>query len=209
MKKLIYIVFFITAFCQGQIINSYAYTAVGGPVSVTDSFNRTDSATLGTADTGEVWNSNAGTGVFGILNNQAYMSTPYSNSYAILETGITDLSVQCTAIYSGGEWGLVARWVDKTNWLKIVMADNYWIRIRKRVANVETNITSVGFSPFPSGTVVRVDIVGDSVSVYWDDVLKATGNLAGAGVSTGTKVGISSNAATGNYWEDFSVTEIK
>lgn len=30
MKRLVYILFFITAFCQGQIINSYAYTTYGG-----------------------------------------------------------------------------------------------------------------------------------------------------------------------------------
>lgn len=36
MKKLIYIVFFITAFCQGQIINSYAYTVYSSSLDYTN-----------------------------------------------------------------------------------------------------------------------------------------------------------------------------
>lgn len=176
---------------------------------VTDSFNRADSATLGVADTGEVWNSNAyAVGVFGISSNQAYLSTPNANSYAVLETGMTNISIKCTAVYSGtGEWGLVARWEDSNNFLKINFVSNYWIYIRTRIAGVETNITSSGFNQLPNGTVVRVDIVGDAVQVYLNDVLRATGDLAGS-LTTGTQAGLASNATTGNYWEDFSVTEI-
>ena len=180
----------------------------GGTVSITDSFNRTDSATLGTADTGETWTSSAGSsGVFGISSNKAYVSSPQANSVAVLDTGITNYSVGATFTGTTGEWGLVLRYVDSNNYLLVSFASQYWHRIRTRIASTNTAVVEKGFTTISDGTLVRVDVVGNAVTVYMNGIETLTYDLAGA-LSTGTKVGIFSSSSTSNRWDDFYVTEL-
>ena len=209
MKKLIYTILFFSAISQAQIINSYAFANEGGgTVSITDSFNRTDSATLGTADTGETWTSSAGSsGVFGISTNKAYMSTPQANSVAVLDTGITNYSVGATFTGTEDEWGLVLRYVDSNNYLLVSFDSQYWHRITTRIASTNTDRVSQGTTTISDGTLVRVDVVGNAVTVYMNGIETLTYDLAGA-LSTGTKVGIFSSSSTNNRWDDFYVTEL-
>jgi hypothetical protein len=55
MKRLVYILFFITAFCQAQIINSYAYTSV--PTAI-DVFPQDNAASLADVNSTGIWTSN-------------------------------------------------------------------------------------------------------------------------------------------------------
>lgn len=175
-----------------------------GPVSITDSFNRVDSNGLGATDTGQAWT----TGGFGIISNKAYLRVLFSNQTATVDTGVLNYSITATPTDATGEWGLVARYVDDSNYLAIKFASGYWLYITTRVSGTNTNLAAIGFTSLPNDTVVRVDILNNSVNVYMDDVLKATADLGGV-LSTGTKAGLFSNATSGQRWDNFTITELE
>lgn len=69
------------------MLNPYRY-AVTGPI-VSDSFDRANNASLGSADTGQVWTNYVG--ACGIDNNQAWAPTLVSGTaIALLDAGVAD-----------------------------------------------------------------------------------------------------------------------
>ena len=97
-----------------------AYIRVGGAWKVwfvsliTDTFNRTDSSSLGTTSSGATWTNIRGTSNWGIVSNKASNSSAGS-SYAIaaVDTGTNDITVSATVTNGTG----VAFWVsDANNW---------------------------------------------------------------------------------------------
>lgn len=191
-----------------MILNPYISFPTASTVSITDSFNRADSATLGTADTGQVWDSSAGSsGVFGISTNKAYLSTTAANSVAVLDSGILDYSISATSTSTTTDWGFTLRYVDNNNYLRVFCTSQYWVYISTRISGTQSTIASLASTPLVDGTVFRVDIIGDDVNVYMDDVLKLTGDLSGV-LTSGTKAGLLSGNTSINRWEDFSLTQL-
>ena len=155
--------------------------AAGG---ATDSFNRANSGTLGTADSGQAW-SNA-TGGLGVTSNVAVGSGAGSN-VAVLNAGISDgtFSIVVAAL-SGDSEGIVAR-ADSTfaNGYMFV-AGNTSSVLYKKIAG---SFTSIGTGSAPSngqtlslvlsGTSIICKIAGTTVISTTDATVPSGGTYAG------------------------------
>lgn len=136
------------------------------PVVVSDSFNRAASATLGTADTGQMWTAIRG-GAQIVSNEAAGGGTGglnFNDNILVLDCGDADgtASVTLPAGLNFGE-GLCFRVVDYDNcWF---IANGYIIR---RVGGVQTNMNPLNGLPNAVGTVMRVILNGSSITLESD-----------------------------------------
>jgi len=88
--------------------------AAAGPTTiVSDAFNRADSTTtMGNADTGQTWVPNSGT--WGITSNQADHIVNTSQNTTIVDSGVSDCTVQVT-FPSLQDGGICVRSTDDNN----------------------------------------------------------------------------------------------
>jgi hypothetical protein len=122
---------------------------------ISDTFTRDDSTTtLDKADTGQIWVQPQG--VWGVFGNQAYLSTSSEPSVAVIESEIANCKVSCIlpAIPLGEAPGLVARYVDTSNYLRIsITVGTGMLYLSKRVAGTLTTL----------GTYTHDWITGDTI----------------------------------------------
>jgi hypothetical protein len=143
-------------------------------VLVSDSFNRANNTTsLGSTDSYNGGTSKAwqifGTAVYGINNNQAYISQSATTGHgsAYIEVNSADVAVTSTfSVIGAGEFPKIAfRIVDAENML-MLMADsgtgNYLLY--KYVSGSSTDIAT-GTS-FANGDVIRVEVNGSNIKVF-------------------------------------------
>lgn len=145
-------------------------------------------------------------------------------SYAILGSAATAVRVQGSVKFSSAtlstyRFGLLARFVDQSNWVALVLTstDSYNLYLYTNVAGTVLPIAKAA-SPFFGATgtahALRLEIGSDGAySGYWQDVLVLSGSspvLATGGVLASGRSGLidaytSGTANTRNY-DDFSTT---
>lgn len=194
-------------------VNLLPVAAVVGDVSVDegadrlkDTFTRADVvASLGVPDIGPQWS--ALTGTWGISNNQAYRSIDGNDTYAIMESGLSDGRVETVYSVAAGTQRLVFRCTDANNLWLVTNQGGSWL-LYKRVAGVYTQVGSAYAGTAANGDYISVILNGSSIQVY------INGNLAISASDsfnqTATKHGLGSDAAgnTSARWDNFRVIEV-
>lgn len=174
----------------------------GGGISavVSDSFNRADAASLGSADTGQAWTAHVGT--WGITSNRASnQSAAPSIETASVNAGIADGEVEVTLAVLGGVPGVVARLTDGSNFL-VFLSTGTEVRLWKVVAGAFTLLGSFTVA-VAAGDVLKVRLSGSDVRAYHNGVeriaVTETHNQAA------TRHGLYADASNVARWEDFTV----
>lgn len=179
--------------------------------TVRDSFERPDSTTeLGAAETGQGWT--AETGVWGISDGAAYVSTPNQEggkrSVAVVDLGGANGSVEATARGMAPGWGLVFRYQGPFNYWMLQAAPQYGTYNLQKVVDgkvVPVTPGGLGFAAVEDGARVRVDFNAATITVSVNGTpLRAVQDVDLAG---GTKVGLVVPAAGASTarWDDFAV----
>lgn len=176
------------------------------PVTITDSFDRADNAaSLGTADTGQVWSALAGT--WGISSNKAVMTGVATHHTAVVETGVSDMTIQVTLspVGSGNiNPGVSFRMQDVNNGLLFrINPFNAVATLSRLVAGTPTTLAGPDYTP--AGTsVLKVVCAGTSVKCYVDGVLLIDTTVAN--FATETKHGLYAFGSPPTTWNDFSLS---
>lgn len=191
-------------------MNALLAARAAGGISISDSFDRTDSAsTLGNADTGEAWTAHQGT--WGISGNTAYDPTNADHDHATVDTGETAMvvSVVVSNLSGAHAGGILARYVDSNNFY---LADGSGrlggeVRLFKRVSGSYTSLgTSAAFS---AGDSLALSCNGSTISVLRNgsQVISVT-DSAVSGTRAGLRGGYDNSAGGGLSavrWNDFLV----
>lgn len=134
-----------------------------------DSFNRADSTTnLGSTDGAGTldpiaWTQQAGT--WGIETNRAYTSAGAARSVATVELSQADVDLSITVAFgSSGTGGLVFRFVDTSNYWRLVLVSTTLIRLIKRTSGSDNVVGTFGTAA--SGDVLRILAAGSSITAY-------------------------------------------
>ena len=191
----------------------YNYRGAGVRTYVYDSFTRADSATtLGTADTGQVWD--AAEGTWGIDSGQAALITVSGTSRetALIDAGVSDCTVRATfGTDASGTFAqrLVVRATDKLNNFYVanmntagVVGDN--ITLWKREAAASSNMAPAAAHTWAIGDVVEVVLSGSSITVLVNGAALIAASSAFN--QTATKHGLAASNNTSPRWTDFRVT---
>lgn len=183
-------------------------------VIVSDSFNRANNLlTLGNADTGQTWivpadSQIAGTPVWGIISNTAYVPVPVNKDIAFVDAGVADGTIQVTIATTGGaasDLGVVFRYVDNANfWYanieNITPSYNLW-----QVVAGSFNQPTTGTTTVADGDVLSVVLSGTSITFKKNGTTLNT--LTDATFQTATRHGIIDATGLGLVrFDDFSVT---
>lgn len=190
---------------------SSASTIPATQATVRDSFERPDSPTgLGATETGQTWT--AETGVWGIADGAAYVSTPNQEggkrSVAVVDLGGANGSVEATARGMAPGWGLVFRYQGPFNYWMLQAAPQYGTYNLQKVVDgkvVPVTPGGLGFAAVEDGARVRVDFNGATITVSVNGTpLRA---VQDADLATGTKVGLVVPAAGASTarWDDVAV----
>ena len=141
---------------------------------VTDTFTRVDTTgPLGTADSGQTWETIAGT-AFGISSNQAY-NTDTANTLCIstIDSATYDGRVACTVTRTTQVAGVVVRLSDASNYWYVSLSGSATALI-KVVAGSPTTVATTA-ATFSGATSVEVALSGNSFSVSFNGVVLLTG----------------------------------
>lgn len=137
-------------------------TPMAGTVVVSDTFDRVDSTSLGTAETGQTWQNLSG--VWGISGNQAYLTANNSTGTALVDAGTADCQIQVT--YAGtfaSSVKVVARCSDINNQI-VFNADGTISRIQAGTW------TLLGTTTIPkSGDIIKMTLKGNDITVQVND----------------------------------------
>lgn len=173
----------------GGVWKAFKEYATGG-LLIQDSFNRADNATtLGTTDTGQVWQSYGTNNVWGIQNNQAYPVTPKWDYPVYIDAGVSDdvvLQVTISAVH----------YQQQIYWRIADANFNYFMLQGNSISRVLNNgYDSQGTisPPLVNGDVFRVELTGNK------HVIKVNGQVRLTFINdyfmNATKFGISANAS--------------
>jgi len=179
--------------------------------SVTDNFDRADSATtLGSAQTGQAWTATRGT--WGITGNAAYSATAVDDDLATIETTQSNhrvtVNVPVPAGVGAASPGIVTRFADINNHYMAVLAFTSGgtaplVKLFKKVAGGYTQIGTTVTLPDQTGSVkFALSAFGTTITVLVNDV--AVIRKIDSSLSAGTKVGLRQGGATACRWSDFS-----
>lgn len=185
----------------------YAYNA-NPPVAiaafgtVTDSFNRANSATsLDSADSGQGWSALAGT--WGIDTNRAYrVGTTLAHGYAVVDSGMSDCTISVTVQgTTNNTGGLVWRASDASNlWFTELGSSGFTTYSLTSGSLTNFGTTTVTFA---AGDVMSVVLLGNSMTIKKNGVTART--LSDPFNVTATKHGLRDFAGVVRF-DDFSVT---
>lgn len=172
-----------------------------------DNFNRADSTTtLGTpSDGGSDWSALSGT--WGISSNQGY--APGSTSQvAVLESNSSGAEVQYTMATTSGNYGVVARATDGSNYLVFdFVAATGAIFIRKTVAGTPTTLATDTISAFSNGDTVKFVVSGPTLTGYRNGIQVLT--VSDSFNQTATLHGVwASDFSHNGRFDTFSITEV-
>jgi hypothetical protein len=186
-----------------------AHTVSPPGLAITDSFDRADdAASLGTADTSEVWTAHVGT--WGVSGNKAIVSGAASNKHASLDSGASNVTVRATlspvdASQSIGSVGLLFRAQGADNGLLfVILPSGETARLLKIVDGVATIIATADYTPNTSSTLT-VTCSGTTIDCYVDGalVIHATGVTDFQGE---TQHGLYASGSPATTWDDFSIS---
>lgn len=139
-----------------------------------DSFNRVNNTTtLGSADTGQVWQPVAGT--WGVYNNYARVYTSSgANDRVVLDAGAADVRVTARLVGSGANQArLIVRALDDANELYVGEAGGSTCILGKRSAGVLTTLADTGVT-LAAGDLISVVMIGTAITVYINGVQRAS-----------------------------------
>jgi len=189
--------------------NPYIGIGAPGPATfstITDSFNRINSAlTLGTTDTGHTWQY-LSTGVWGIAANQAYNPTNSvtNKDAAVVQSLVSDCSVQVTFATHVSSMRVGFRYTDLNNGFIVNDEGSQYVLYRLQSGSY-TSIGSTTLITPTNGDVIKVTLSGSSITVYVNGVSKIT--ATDTFNQTATLHGIASNDNTAvARWDTFSIT---
>jgi hypothetical protein len=175
--------------------------------AIRDDFDRPDNATtLGKSTTGEDWE--AVTGTWGVANKQAYLAAKNTNgprNMAVVDLGTGDGSVQAKANKLVDGWGLAFRVRGPNAWwaLKAVPKAATFNLVKFQDGN-EIKVDNVGLTKLGDDTTVRVEFVGDTITVFLNGNAVRTIQDSYL-LSNGTKAGLFADGAgaTEARWSEF------
>lgn len=183
-------------------------SAVAGTEVAHDSFDRADATTLGNAGVGGAW-SQVGN-QYGIQTNKAYAPAfpPGGESTALLGIDVANVLVGADfgALGSGlGQPGVVLRAQDATNFYYAYATASGDIRIMKKIANVDTQLsffTTIGAPPFN----LQFMAVGSTLWVFRNgDVIAAVTDTQWTHGGVGLHYFTNSGAFNGTFDEFYAV----
>ena len=189
-----------------------ARVAASGFTTITDSFNRADSATtLGSTDTGQAWEIVGGT--WGVMNGTMYKSAGGASlrAHAVVDWGLADMSVtvQIPTLGSvGGYPHLVGRFANEGNgyFLQLNPPPSALVR---RVGGVNANMIS-NLGTTVAGDAMTLSIReqegGTVLTVYRNGVQIGTYTDTTVGRPVGTRAGVFSfGLSTDARFDNFTV----
>lgn len=172
------------------------------PILIEDWFNRADSVgTIGMSSSGHLWENIRS--VWSLVANNAKPSSGGSPYIAQLNGGIDDADVSAYCDLSTLIIGPAAKIKDGNNCVYAAVGSGK-IALYKRIAGVETLISSASVST-PSGLyIVRLKLTGLNVEVYLDGELKLSDVVPETG---GYGVGLYSTSTSNTFYQ-FSATGV-
>lgn len=158
--------------------------------SVTDTFTRSDSSSLGTTETGQTWVPYVGA-TWAIASGAAKSST--NDSAAAVESGMSDvdISLDVLDVTSAKSGGIVFRLIDGNQFVmwKLVEGGSNIIFISKSGASSYTTLATIVSANRIVGTnTLRVVAQGTSLKGYLNGVLQTT--ISSAQFQAATKHGM-------------------
>lgn len=143
---------------------------------VSDDFNRANNtSSLGVATTGQTWANYLVT--LGINNNQAYNTGAGGNGEAVVESGVSNASVEADFIYGSASpyVGIVTRYIDSNNTI-VARMNSTGLALFKFINGTATQLgTTHSLTPV-TGTTYNIKVItnGSDISVYLGGVLVIT-----------------------------------
>lgn len=168
-------------------------------VLLQDDFNRANSTTsLGSPVTGGPYTVQSG--VWGISNNEAYLSTAPSNAHVTFPAAINiDLSARIPVTPSSSlQPGLTFRYADVNNHWLLLVRNTLTLSLWHCAAGTYTELAT---APFAVNDVVGVKAYGDQIG--WFSNGRQLGQMTDAWfASAGTGAGLRSGGVTSGRWDD-------
>lgn len=186
-------------------------TPESGGTGVTDAFAGTSTDGLGTAETGQVWETVTGT--WGKADGHAYLVTPNpeggNRSIAVVDLGSGNGSVTATVTKMTPGWGLVFRYKGQFNYWMLQASPKFGTYNLVKVDDGKAvSVGNSGLSKQDPGTVVGVRFQGDQISI----VVNGTdaGTFTDASFAGATKVGLlaADQGAKDAQWSAFTATKL-
>lgn len=198
--------------------SAVARMAVGGRLAsgpladgtiASDTFTRADNpASLGTADSGQVWSPLAGT--WGVSGTKAVVVSGAGHNQAVIESGQSNASVQASLSPTGftqtATPGLMVRVQGAGNGLgcRLVLADQQLV-LFKLVGGVYSQLAAASYAPYPTTMALRVTCEGARIKCYINDTLWIDQDGV-TDFQTATQHGLYAFGAANTTWDDFSVS---
>lgn len=144
-------------------IQGASFTKSNPGIIASDTFNRVDSPTLGTAETSQAWTiGTSSSGTWSIVANQA--SGSGSNTSALLDVGTGNVKISVT-IGALVDSGVVFRYKDENNYFRFVRVGTASAYLQKKEHGIMTTIKNIG-SAVAVGDVLSVVANGTAIEVF-------------------------------------------
>lgn len=182
--------------------------AAGGGPEVEDTFDRADSGTLGTTDTGQAWTTHAGT--FEIVSDRAYSISSNGVFVSTVDAGFSDIDMSVVSDrlnVSTSDPGVVFRFVDINNYWSLTLSTQTYLH--KRVAGTYTAVRTLG--GYGTGThTVRITAVGSAIECFvgGSSIMTATDSDHSTATKHGIDASLGGQNTSGCYWNDLTVEEL-
>ncbi len=174
-----------------KAFNTVLISDGGQPPIVKDSFNRPNSTTtLGTTETGQIWQSYGTNNVWGIQSNMAYPVTPVWDYPVYVDAGVSDnVVLQMRINTSHSQQQIMWRMVDgNKNYFRIQGND---VRVFTGGSSLLLGTISPGIV---SGDLIRIELTGEKHVVLVNNIPRLT--FYNSTHLNGTKFGFSANSTT-------------
>lgn len=173
----------------------------------TDSFDRTNAATLGAVpNTGLVYEYYGVSG-FEIVGGTAKKLTPtLQASQAVVNTGTTNAEVTVQVVGTS-YMGVVGRFVDTNNHILVQALVGGYAILYQKIGGVFTTLASPS-NVFTSGDRLGLRVVGTTAVVLLNGAIIGTGSLTGAGaLANATRWGLN-GYAIGDRFDDLAIDDL-
>lgn len=177
------------------------------PLVARCAFTSADSATVLPACEfgGFAWVQQVGT--WGVATNQAYNPSATARAIATADTGCVNVHAKCTVTGVANTLGIVVRFVDASNYLRIVTSPTL-MSIRQRITGTETILFSAPVSAV-DGDEVGARVVGARIASYLNGkVVDVQPVHAALLASTLHGIAGGNTGNSGNRWDNFSLQRV-
>lgn len=171
---------------------------VGTYTTITDSFNRADSAsTLGQTETGQTWQALRGT--WGVNANTAYTTTCAAPGQVVVEGGSANGFIEATLTSNNQDAQLLARVVDSNNLVKFERMGNHY-ELGQLVNGTYASMSMLPGSTPANNDVIRLVFDNELITVLINGQIRQTLRST---TPAGTKYGLGSWCNTASRFDDF------